>query len=333
MSDLDDSPIVNDAITSDDAGFSSDVGSAEMEAENEGDTVSGEVQAETASELQEEIQEAIEEGASEEEVKQMIRQFTIKVNGKEKNVEIDLNDTEALVKKLQLAEASQLAMQERRELQKRFEDLEKRFVQDPFSLMEEAGLDPLQLAEMKIKQEIEERKKSPELREKEKIERELELARAELRKREEEADRARREQLQSEAASELDKEISEALDAHPSLPRTEGTIAKIADMMLWTYDHAEELGVNPEDIRVEHVIPAVEKEIRMDIQALLNQLPEDGVEELLGSQVLEKMRKKRLNSVKPSSVNQIKSTTQSIAKKEDASEKARRKAKDYFRNL
>jgi len=348
MSESTETPIVNDAITSDDAGFSSDAGDQVIEepaveesveaTEESEDSVEasseGGVQAETTEELQEEIQEAIEDGASEKQIENMIREFTVKVNGKEKNVKIDLSDEEALMRKIQMAEAAQIAMQEKSEYEKRMAELERRFIEDPFSLMDESGMNSLEKAEERIKREIEERKKSPELREKERIEKELQMAREELKRREEEAEMAYRQQLESEAAAELDNEISEALDAHPTLPRTEGTIARIAETMLWTYDNAEQLGINPDDIRVEHVIPTVEKEIKSEIQALLNHLPEDGVEELLGTQILEKMRKKRINSAKAApSVNNIKPTTKSVEKKEENATSKRKRAKDYFRSL
>jgi hypothetical protein len=346
MSESTETPIVNDAITSDDAGFSSDAGDQVIEDSFESEEVSevsedGEaieasqenVQAETTEELKEEIQEAIEEGASKEEVQNMIREFTVKVNGKEKNVKIDLSDEDALLRKIQMAEAAQIAMQEKSSYEKQMAELERRFLEDPFGLMEEAGLDPLGKAEERIKQEIEERKKSPELREKERIEKELQQAREELKRREEEAENAYRQQLEVEAAAELDSEISAALDAHPTLPRTEGTIARIAESMLWAYDNAEELGIDPDKIKVEHVIPTVENEIKSEIQALLNHLPEDGVEELLGNQILEKMRKKRLNSIKPNNVNNIKPTTKSVEKKEESKGQQKKRAKDYFRNL
>ena len=75
-----------------------------------------EVAAETESELKDEIEDAIEEGASEEEVKNMIREFTLKVNGKEFKRQIDLNDEEAVKKELQLGLAGRQAMQRSKEL-------------------------------------------------------------------------------------------------------------------------------------------------------------------------------------------------------------------------
>ena len=87
------SPIINDAITADDAGFSSKVDkNFESEEESNEETV----QAETAAELKEEIEEAIEDGATKEEVKQMIEEYDFPPKKKDYIVEAnnayDLND-------------------------------------------------------------------------------------------------------------------------------------------------------------------------------------------------------------------------------------------------
>lgn len=345
MSETAETPIVNDAITSDDAGFTSDAGnqvieeSAQESSEQESEAVEASeessegVQAETKEELKEEIEEAIEEGASEEQIKNMIREYTIKVNGKEKSVKLDLNNEEEIIRKLQMAEASQVAMQEKRELEKTWQKELQRLKEDPFSVLEEAGLDPLKLSEERLRAEVEERKKSPELREKERIERELMQAREELRRQKEEAENARMMQLEAEAAQELETQIDKALDAHPKLPRSEKTVARIADHMLWAIENADDLGIDPDTLTVEDVIPSVEEEIRQELQSFMSQLPEDMMEEYIGQKNLERLRKKRLSTMKTSSANEVKPTTSSVKKKEETKEKKRLRAKEYFRNL
>ncbi len=337
----DDTPFVNDAITSDDAGFSSDAGnqvieeeSFEAQEEASGEPIGEGVQAETKEELKEEIEEAIEEGATEEQVADMIREYTLKVNGKEKKVKLDLSNEEDIIRRLQLAEASQVAMQERRELEKSYESEVKRLLEDPFGMLEELGLDPVKLAEQRLRAEVAERKKSPELRERERIERELAEARAELRKQQEEAENARMMQLEQEAAKELNDEIQKALDAHPKLPRSKKTVTRIADHLLWAMENADELGINPDSITVEDVIPSVEKEIRDELQEFMKELPEEVMEEYIGQQNLERLRKKRLNSHKTESAKDVRPTTKSVKSSESKDSNAKRtKAKDYFRNL
>jgi hypothetical protein len=98
-------------------------------------------------------------------------------------------------------------------------------------------------------------------------------------------------------------------------------------------ENADSLGINPDDISVEDVIPSVEKEIRDELQQFMKDLPEDVMEEYIGQQNLERLRKKRLSAHKTEGAKDVKPTTKSVkpAKKEDS--KSRTKAKDYFRNL
>jgi len=341
MSEDTETPIVNDAITSDDAGFAGDVGDQPMEelevseesveAAPEGEAV--EVQAETKEELKEEIQEAIEEGASEEEVKDMIREFTIKVNGQEKQVKLDLNNEEDIIRRLQLAEVSQISMQERRELEKSYEEEVRNLLQNPAETLRELGLDPLKLGEEWIRKEVDERKKSPELRAKEQLERELSEARAELKRQENQAQSARMAQLEAEESQKIEAEIEAALDANTSLPRSQKTRSRIADALLWSIENAEELGIDPNSISVADVIPSVEQEIRNELQEFMGQLPEEMMEEYIGKKNLDRMREKRLSSMKTNNVSNLKSTSKSVESKEEPKTKSRVKSKDYFRNL
>lgn len=344
MSDNQDTPIVNDAITSDDAGFSSDVGNQSFSEENiqdeseniieEGSQENEEgVQAETTEELQEEIQEAIEDGATEEQIQNMIKEYTLKVNGKEKTVKLDLNNEQDIIRRLQLAEAGQSAMQRQKELEKTYEAELKRLRERPWEVLEEIGLDPVKLSEERLRAEVEERKKSPELRHKEQLEKELAKAREELKKREDEAREEKMTRLEAEESAKLKAEIDAALDAHKNLPNSERTVARIADAMLWAIDNAEQLDMDPNEITVEDVIPSVIEDYRNELQQFMSELPVEVMEEYIGRQNLERVRKKRLNTVKTNNVSSVKPTSQSIENKEKPKQKSKVKAKDYFRNL
>lgn len=347
MSEANETPIVNDAITSDDAGFNSDVGdqafdeTVEMSSEEtseESIDESGEgseetVQAETKEELKQEIEDAIEDGASEEQVADMIKEYTLKVNGKEKTVKLDLNNEEDIIRRLQMAEVGQSSMQKAKELEKAYNNDLKRLMADPFGTLEELGHDPLKLAEERIRAEIEERKKSPDLRERERIEKELSKAREELQRQKEEANNARMAQLEAQEAAKLEAEIDIALDAHPKLPKSQRTVTRIADHLLWAIENAEDMGLEPNDITVEDVIPSVEQEMLKELQEFMSELPEEVMEEYIGQKNLERLRKRRLNTMKTNNVSSVKPTTKSVKPEEKPSGKKRVKAKDYFKNL
>ena len=259
----------------------------------EGESSEG-VQAETVEELQEEVAEAIEDGATEEEVKQMVKEFELKVNGKTFNKKLDLSDEEAVKKELQMAAAGRQAMQEAAELKKMYADELDR-LRDPskaLSVLAELGLNPDELAEMHLQQRIEEMKKSPEQLEREKMQVELEEARKKLQEQEEAAREAEIARLNQEAAIQLDEEISSAIEAHSDLPNTPRVVKQIADTMLWAMENGYD------DVKAEDVLPTVKAEIKKEIAELMDQLPEEMMESFIGQKNLERMRKKRLNSMK-----------------------------------
>jgi hypothetical protein len=286
---------------------------------------------ETQEELVEAVEEAIEEGASEEEVKEMIKEFELKVNGKKKKVKIDLNNEEELIRRLQMAEAGQSAMQEKAELEKAYMEYLKKAQQDPTEFLADLGIDPDDFAEKRLSKKVEELKKSPEQIEREQMQAELAKMRAELKRRETEAEEARVMQLQQEAQSSLNEEIVEALQSSKTLPNTPKTVRRIADAMIWALENTDY-----EDIAVKDVLPAVEKEIKAEITDFISGLgdDEDLIESYIGASTLNKLRKKRLAAAKKArTLSDVKPV--STPKKEEDEEKARKivSSKDFFRNL
>jgi len=286
-----------------------------------------ETNAETTQELQEEVEQAIEDGATQEQVENMIKEFKLKVNGKEITKKIDLSDEEAVKRELQLALAGQSAMQERKELENTYKEEIQRLLENPFASLEELGLDVDALAEQRIQERIEELKKSPEQLERERIERELEMARNKLKQVEEEKEKARLSQLEMEAAQELDNEINAALDAYKTLPKTPLTVNRIADTMLWAMENGFE------DVTVEDVIPTVEKEIKGEMNQLFDQLPDEMIEQYFNKKHLERVRKNRINKVKPNNISNVKETAKPDAEKLKKAVEEKISSKDYFRNL
>jgi Txe/YoeB family toxin of Txe-Axe toxin-antitoxin module len=93
------------------------------------------------------IQDAVENGElSQAEANKLIKKFQLKVRGKVIEREIDLGDEDYLKNQFQLAEAAKLSMQEKAELEKRFEQILQSGKQDPMKFIQEAfGLDPDEL--------------------------------------------------------------------------------------------------------------------------------------------------------------------------------------------
>ena len=280
-------------------------------------------------ELQEAVEDAIANGASEKEVKNLIKEFQLKVNGKLINKTIDLSDENNLKNELQLAAAARQSMQEAANLKKLYEKEVSRLRQDPFSVLQELGLDPDQLAEMRIQQRIEEMKKSPEQLERERIQAELQAAREEAQKLKEEREAEQFEKLKEQAAFQIESEIEQALDAHKTLPKSRHIVKRIADSMLWAMNNGFD------DVSAEDVMPLVEKEWRDEMSRLMDDSPEDILEQLIGQRNIERLRAKRLNAMAASgakTASSVKSTAASVQKQEEKkSEKI--KQRDFFRQL
>lgn len=271
----------------------------------------------TVEELEDAIEEAQEEGASAEEIASMIREFELKVNGKTINKKIDLGDEEAIKRELQKAYAGQQAMQKSAELEKIYAQEIERLKSDPFSVLEELGLDADELAELRIQQRIEEMKKSPEELAREQMQRELEEARQKLREQEERAKEAEFAKLQEEAARALDDEISTALDAHTTLAASPYIVKKVADTMMWAMDNGFE------DVTAADVLDTVEAEVKKEISSMMSQLPEEVMEAYLGQKNIDRLRQKRIKAVKETKnvSNLKKETARPVEKKDEPAKK------------
>ena len=309
--------------------------SSEVEEVEGGESADGEgVQAETVEELQEELEEAAKDGASKEELKQIVKEFELKVNGKTINKRIDLSDEEAIKKELQKAHAGQIAMQQKAELENALKQQVAIWKENPWKFFEQMGMDPDELAEVRIQNKIEEMKKDPAQLEREKIEKELKEAREEAERLKKEREQQEYERLQEKAAMDLDKEIIEALDAHGSLPASPRVIRQITDTMRWAITPLEKGGggYDPEQLKVSDVLPTVEAQLRKEIAELMENLPDKMLDQYLGNKTLERLRQKRVQAVKktPKSAKNLKKP---VAPKQEKVEEKRPKTSidDFLR--
>lgn len=292
------------------------------------------VQADTVDELEEELQEAADAGATKEELQNMVKEFELKVNGKTIKRSLDLSDEDAIKRELQKAYAGQQAMQQKAELENALRTQVDEWKRNPWKFFEQMGVDADELAEMRINQRLEELKKDPAELEREQRERELEELRQQLKNKEEQEQRREYERMQEEAAMALDNEISEALDAHPSLVASPRVIKQIADTLYWATSPVEEggAGYDPDEISVKDILPIVEKEIKKDISDLFANLPEQFIEEFIGNKGLERMKKNALEKAKKSVPKSAKSLNKPPAPKPQIKQEPakKRRLEDFF---
>lgn len=286
---------------------------------------------ETQEELSNAVDQAVEEGASEKEVRDMIREFELKVNGKKVKKKIDLTDEEALKRELQKAYAFQDKSQEVSELKKLYSQELERLKQDPWEVLQELEMNDDQLDELAAKRlqaRLEQEQKSPEEREREQLQKEVEQYRKQLEQEKRRAEEAKMQQLAAEAESELTEQIEQAFDAHQSLPRNEKTVARIADAMLWAHENGFQ------DATVEDVIPAVEAQIKEEFNSLLDSLGDEGVEQYFGKKRLDRFRQKRLKDMRDKQKS-LRKKEHETAKSAKSSDKPKKKIpmRDFFDSL
>jgi hypothetical protein len=220
-------------------------------------------------------------------IEKRLKKLKLKVDGKEEDFELDLDNDEELIKHLQLGKMGQKRASEKAQLEKELTAFIEALRGDPLSLLEqELGLNKEKIIEDYINNQIEAAKKTPEQLEREKMEKELQALRAERKREKEESERRELERLQQQEFERVDMQMEQAL-TKSDLPKSPFVVKKIADYMLVAIENGYD--VTPED-----VIPLVREEMHADLKEMFGALPEDVVEGLLGEQVINKLRKRRV---------------------------------------
>lgn len=260
------------------------------------------IEAASGETVEDAVEEAIEEGASAEEIKEIIETFKFKANGQDKEVTLDWNNKEDIIRRLQMAEAAQPAMQRASELEKNFERSIQELMDNPWETLSELGLDPDALAEARIQQKIEELQKSPDQLAQEARDAELEELRQKLKSQEEEKEAIEIQQLQQAAEVDLDNEITEALSSTTELPKSPYVVKRIADAMMSAMKNGHD------DVSAKDVLPWVEKEINEEMQQLFSAMPDKVLEKYIGSKAIDRLRQGRLAKMQTQPIGKIKET-------------------------
>ena len=271
------------------------------ETEEESDE-SMELSAESEAELEEEIKEAIDDGASDEQIKNMIRKFTLKVDGKEFVKEIDLNNQEELTKQFQLAAKGQKSMQELQELKNLYSQELERIYNDPFGELQKMkpGFDALDYSAKYIDKLAKEQEMSPQEKEAIARQREFEEIKAERDRLKQEAADKIADAERKVLAEEIETDIMSALDEDPDLIADRETVALVAENLMWAAKN------NMHDITAKDVIPTVKEQLRKNFQRSAARFKNvDSLKTHMGDEILSKLRAERVAQVN----KQVKNTT------------------------
>jgi hypothetical protein len=266
-------------------------GSSEESAPITGSVEGEEVQATTESELETEIADAIEDGASEEEVQNMVRQFVLKVDGREFIKEIDMNDEDELTKQFQLAAKGQKSMQELQELKNAYNAELQRLVKDPFAVLKEldGDFDPLKLSADYINRRHEESQQSPEEKAQQEAQTELQELRAERDRLKQEKEDDARAKEDAAVASEIETDIMSALDGDSELVADRETVRLVARELHWAMKNGHF------DMTAKDVLPTVKDQLRQQFQKSAGRFKSTAaLKEYMGSDLLSKLRDERM---------------------------------------
>ncbi len=313
--------------------------STESNASNGGESLTGEsntgseAAADAVGDLQDQLQQAVDAGADAKEIKQMIKEFDLKVNGKNIKHKMDFSDEEAVKRELQKAYAFNDVSQEYATVRKQLNAKIADWKNNPEQALQDLGIDPLDFAEKRINKEVEELKKDPVQKAMEEKDRKIAEYMAKEQAAQQATEQAERERADNEALSVLKQEITQALEKHPYIKPTELTERRVADMMAH-YSHKFP------DITAEQVIPHVENEMKAEFNALLEALPDDYLEKFFGKNAIDKLTKKFTKSApvvkKPTPVtaSMAKTATASGAKQAaEAQNKPKRSFEDLMRGM
>jgi hypothetical protein len=287
------------------------------------------------SEVIEESQENLQDDAPQEvveeikEQKKMLKKLKLKFNGKELEEDLPFEIPEEyadyMTKQLQMAKLSQHKAQELSQFEKEVTAFLQDLKTNPRKALSNPaiGVDIKQLAAEILEEEIKQSQKTPEQIEKEKLEAELNSLRQEREKEKQEAEAAELERLTDLEFERYDNLISSAIESS-DLPKSPYVVKKMTEYMI----QAVEAGI---DVQPNDIIPIIREEVLGDVKQLLKSMSPDMVEQFLGQEMLQALRKSRVSAVKKPPVpvrSAIKDIGQSSERKQPQLEK--KTIKEFF---
>lgn len=317
-------PVIEEAVSeaAEEVTESPNPGTGELEAEVKAESgLTPTIEGEVKDAVNDIVNEGQAEGKTNNEIKKDVREYLLKVNGKEFKKKVDPDNDVEMIKTLQLAELGRIKAQEAADKEKALRDMERRLKDDPMAMLKDAGHDPLEWAEKLIQDAIEKEKMSPEeqkIAEQERMIQEL-LEKEEARKQEEE--RKKQEEQESKLRQqeeqdrlEFENQIKDVMSASKILPNNEDTFHIIANDMLHVMrdmapEDLEAIMKNTGKNLAELVIPSIEERHEANMRKYFEESPLEVAERLIGEKLLEKQRKARLAKAKqtpqPSEIKEV----------------------------
>jgi len=204
--------------------------------------------------------------------------------------------------------------------------------QDPESVLEQLGLNVDDMATKRLQRKVEEMQKSPEQLEKEKLTKELEKYKKDAEQYKKAQEQAQMESLRNKHAADVENQISQALESSKvKLPKGN---PKVYAMVAKTMMDAIDAGYD--DVTVNDILPIVERQWKEELRSYFDSSTEDIMEDIIGKQNLDRLRKKRLSKRGPKTPDApVKAdiVDTGSSSKSEPKEAKKQTMRDFFKNL
>lgn len=258
---------------------------------------------------------------AEQKLEKVKKKYNLKIDGQ--SLEWEGTD-EDIVRELQLSQKARKDIQRAKEYEKQVASLVDLLKQDPAAVLADPaiGIDIKKFAQEILNRELEQELKSPEQKEKERVEKEIEELRKKYKEEEELRKQMEYEREVERAEADMQEKFIQALD-ESDMPNSPYLVKRMADVMLTAMEHQKQ-------ISPKQALNIVRKEMRKDLNDMFAVSKEDLLEELLGSDTVKRFNKYQLSKFKKSqsvpSMKNIKdvgtkSSSEEKTKKVDKSEK------------
>jgi hypothetical protein len=259
------------------------------------------------------------------------KQYQIKVDGRDENVDFDSSNDEEVKRHLQLSKVSQKRMQESAEMRKGVQELLDTLRTNPLKVIMDPRLNISEaerhkLAESLMNEQIQEMAKTPEVREKERLQREYERLQQELKSERESREQSESTRLQEQAAVQYDNEISSAIEVS-GMPKNARTVRLYAEALKFCVQN--DLNLSAKDLT-----PYVKKQALSEFREIMSGLSDDDFESWLGKDGQTRLRKRNIAKSKavtaPSEIRNVASPSNTKSEKKSGEKIS---YKDFFKGF
>lgn len=269
-----------------------------------------------------------------------IKQLKLKVYGQDvtEDLPFEIDDNpevvEYLTKQLQMSKAAQRAMQEKGTLETKVNAFLQNLNGNTEATLRQMNIDPVEFAAKVLEAEIAKQALSPQERKNLELEAKLKHLEEENKRKEQESERREQEIRRKQIGEQVENQMIQALDKS-DLPHTPYVADRIAKYMILALNDKD----GPMELTPEEVIPLVREDILRDLQQVFKGMSDDKIENFIGKEIFQKVRKKNLEKVKsqPTTPATAKAAIKEVARDQKVSVKSKDEpkmlAKDFFKLL